>query len=65
MLKALTAYELYCDGCGEQFESSEFSIWATDGAALDDADAYDWQTDRQDSKHYCPMCRTPEVFEDD
>ena len=57
MLKKVDAWELYCDGCKERFESGEYTLFGDDSQALDDAEGYDWVVyDLPGDKHYCPDC---------
>ena len=55
MLKQIEAWMLYCDKCGEIFESGDFTIFASDSQALEDAESYDWNVNAN-GKHLCPEC---------
>lgn len=40
--KRIDAYEIYCDGCGTQHDSGEFTIWVDASQGVEDAVASDW-----------------------
>lgn len=40
--KRIDAYEIYCDGCGDQYDSGEFTIWVDADRGIENAVASDW-----------------------
>jgi len=54
MITTETFYGLKCDRCGELFENGEYSFWADEDCAMENAFEEEWN--ELNGRHYCPNC---------
>ena len=61
MINEVTYYQVQCDSCGTNETGSDYSAWACDGTAIDDAVNHEWFNRWPDPYLLCPKCQKCEV----